>query len=638
MAKDATSAYFKPLTRAPSPRRLAAFDCEGVGGRDGFVCGAVVSDAGKFSFTDRAAMLDYLTSPDLRGCWIYAHNLEYDLGVLTAGDLTRFSCLFAGTRLLWAESRDAHGHKWRLLDSANLFVGDTVAELGAMVGMAKLGLRVDLERYVRTGAPLWELPLAERRMILDYNLRDAEIVYRAVALLQEELLSLGGQLQATAAGVSMDLFRRQYMAFPWPVVHPALNDLGRLAFYGARCEPYRLGRVEGVNGYDMSSAYPAVQSELAFPHPAHLVMDSGADGRASRLDHEGVSFCDVSIPAMAAPPLPVHCKYHLFFPTGKMSGAWTHNELRAAVAAGATIEKIDWSLWSPISFNPFTDFLEALYARRMLHASSGDLRERVCKLLLNSSHGRFGLNPAEPLSALQPLVPPVDWSKFEGADLRLVNGWPYALVPLAEREQPAYVNTLIAAYVTAGVRVKMHAYIQRYADQLVYTDTDSLFLDGEMETGSGMGSWRQTHKERDLLVVAPKEYAVWSGESLLDAHAKGVPDSEALYYMLFGRAAFRSPMGIKESLYRDGTISEWVKRVRERRGAWPKRAPDRPFWPDQEWLPTRPWDYQEIARLVQSGKAAPQPAALDLMPQSQALQKWADFARSVLVGQAVEDS
>jgi hypothetical protein len=636
MAKDATSAYFKPLTRAPSARKLAAFDCEGVGGSNGFVCGAVVSDAGKFSFTDRAAMLDYLTSADLRGCWIYAHNLEYDLGVLTQGDLTRFSCLFAGTRLLWAESRDAHGHKWRLLDSSNLFVGDTVAALGGMVGLAKLALRPDLERYVRMGAPLWELAQPDRVQILDYNLRDAEIVYAAVSLLQEELMSLGGQLQATAAGVSMDLFRRKYMAFPWPAVHPALNDLGRLAFYGARCEPYRLGLVEGVNGYDLSSAYPAVQAELAFPHPAHLVMDSGSDGRAARLDREGVSFCDVSVPAMAAPPLPVHCKYHLFFPTGRMSGAWTHNELRSAINHGVSIDKIHWSLWSPVSFNPFTDFLESLYARRVLHASSGDLRERVCKLLLNSSYGRFGLNPAEPLSALQPLVPPVDWEKLRGADLRLVNGWPYALVPLSDRGQPAYVNTLIAAYVTAGVRVKMHAYIQKYAESLVYTDTDSLFLDGEMETGVGLGAWRQTHKERDLLVVAPKEYAVFSGESLLDAHAKGVPDSDALYYLLFGRAAFRSPMGIKESLYRDGAISEWVKRVRERRGAWPKRAPDRPYFPDQAWLPTRAWDYQEIARLVQSAVPAPQPAALDLMPRLEATRKWADFARSVRAARAAE--
>jgi hypothetical protein len=619
-ASGAMRDFFKPLTRRPSARKIAAFDCEGVGGEYGFTCGAVVSEAGKFSFTDRAAMLDYLTSADLRGHWIYAHNLEYDMGVLTAGDLARFSCLFAGTRLLWAETRDAHGHKWRLLDSGNLFVGQSVADLGAMVGLAKQFLRPDLESYVRAGAPIWELCQADRVQILDYNLRDAEIVYQAVLTLQDELMSLGGQLQATAAGVSMDLFRRAYMDYPWPAVHPALNDLGRMAFYGARCEPYRLGHVEGVNGYDISSAYPAVQAELDFPHPSHLVMDSSADGRSARLEHEGVSFCDVRVPSMAVPPLPMHCGLHLFFPTGRMSGAWTHNELRHAVSAGVVIDKIHWSLWSPISFSPFHDFMESLYARRMLHASSGDARAAVCKLLMTSSYGRFGMNPAEGLSVLQPLVPPVDWQKFAGADLRLVQGWPYALVPLDDRPQPAYVNTLIAATVTAGVRVKMHSYLEKYARELVYTDTDSLFLDGRMDTSHGLGAWRQTMTERDMLVVAPKEYAVFSGESLLRAHAKGVPDSEAAYYLLFGRAAFRSPMGIKEAVYRDGIISEWVKRVRERKGAWPKRPPAYPQAHALDYLETRPWDYAEIATLVRSGRPQPQPAALGLvqgLPESQ---------------------
>lgn len=625
--------YLKPLSRQPARRRVAAFDTEGVGGGQGFVCGAVVSDLGNFTFTDRAAMLDYLTSADLRAHWIYAHNLEYDLGVVTQGDLSRFLCLFAGSRLLWAETQDAHGHKWRLLDSANLFVGDSVRALGAMVGLAKLDLRPDLERYIRMGAPLWELTQADRVLILDYNLRDAEIVYRAIELLQDELLSLGGQLQPTAAGVSMDLFRRKYMQFPWPTPHPALNDLGRLAFYGARCEPYRLGRVEGVNGYDVSSAYPAVQAELEFPHPAHLVMDSEADSRASRLSNEGVSYCDVQIPDMAAPPLPVHCGYHLFFPTGCITGAWTHNELRHAIAQGVTIDKIHWSLWSPLAFSPFHDYLEALYARRVAGGRPEGVIARICKLLMNSSYGRFGLNPDSGLSALTPLVPPVDWEKYQGADLRLVNGWPYALVPLASRGQPAYVNTLIAAYVTAGVRVKMGDYLSRYADRLVYTDTDSLFIDGELDTSAGLGGLRQTMKERDLLVVAPKEYAVFSGESLLEAHAKGVPDADALYYMLFGRAAFRSPMGIKESLFRQGDIASWVKRIRERKGAWPKRPPARPEVAGQEWLPTRPWQFGEIDSLVRSGRPAPLPAAVDRERRLLDPQKWDALVQAVRAAQ-----
>jgi hypothetical protein len=209
-------------------------------------------------------------------------------------------------------------------------------------------------------------------------------------------------------------------------------------------------------------------------------------------------------------------------------------------------------------------------------------------------------------------------------------------MPLADRPQPAYVNTLIAAYVTAGVRVKMHAYIEKYADRLVYTDTDSLFVDGELSTGVGLGEMRQTMHARDLLVVAPKEYAVFSGESLLEAHAKGVPDAEAMYYLLFGKAAFRSPMGIKEAILRDGVISDWVKRVRERRGAWPKRPPCYPQAHSLEYLETRPWNYSEIDSLVRESRPAPQPAGLCQVPRLTESALWADLVRSVQAARAAK--
>jgi hypothetical protein len=630
------SQYLRPLKRAAKPHPLAAFDVEGIGGAGGFVCGAVVSDLGRYQFSDPAELLAYLTSPELRGYWLFAHNAEYDLCVLTGGDLRAFSCLFVGTRFLWAETQDLHGHKWKIVDSGNIFAGDSIRDLGRMVDLPKLDLHPRLEQALRSGTQLSELPPADAAQVQAYNLRDADILYLALETLQEELLSLGGELHPTAAGISMDLFRRAYLKIPWPTPHPALNDLARSAYYGARTEPYRLGRVPGVNGYDVSSLYPAVQRDAQFPDPAFLVVESETDGRAQRLEREGVSYCSVSVADCEVPPLPVHCKEHLFFPTGKMTGAWTHLELRHALDHGATIEKIHWSLWSTRTFNPFTTFIDDLYRRKVMHAASGDLRARVFKLLLNSSHGRFGINPDTSLNVLQPIAPPVDWDRLPPGELKMIGDYPYLLAETGSGAQPVYTNVLIAATVTAAARVKMHGYLERYREILAYTDTDSLWCAGEVEMGEGLGEFRQTQKERDLWVVAPKEYAVFSGEALREAHVKGIPDAEAAYYLAFGKAAFRSPLSMHEAFRQGWGAATWVQRLRERRGAWPKRPPDEAIGFQDGWWPTRPWAFQEIDSLVRSGRPAPAAWPQDPGQAARLRSEWAALCRAVEIERAAK--
>jgi hypothetical protein len=598
--------YFSPLKRAARPRPLAAFDTEGTGEPGSFVCGAVVSDQGKLQFTDPVEMLAYLTSSDLRGYWSFAHNLEYDLGVLTSGDLRPFSCVFTDTRMLWAETQDDHGHKWRFLDSGNLFPGHRLEELGSLVGMYKVDLHPRLFDHLKAGKSLYDLPRNDQLQVLNYNLRDAEILYLVLCLFQEELLSLGGQLQSTIAGCSMDLFRRGYLVEPWPVLEPGFNDLARMAYYGARTEPYRLGRVKGVNCYDVSSLYPSVQADAAFPHPGSLTMELGSAWASSRLEYPGIVQASVEIPDTPAPTLPARVNDRLFFPYGQVTGVWTHNELLYALDNGVRLIGVDWSLFSLVSFNPFVDFIQDLYAKKLLYASSSDIREHTFKLLLNSAYGRYGINLDRPLTILTPLIPPVDWDKYAGGELRLINGWPYDLSPAPRRNYPAYANSLIAAYVTAGGRVRMHGEIQSHYADLCYTDTDSLWLQGEMEEKDGLGEMRKIHDNLDLWVVAPKEYAAFRDEALVLAHAKGIPESQMEYYLLYGKAAFDSPVGIREAAVRGLQPAVWINRLKERHFQYPKRPPDLRVGFQESYWPTRPWEFAEIRSLVETGFPGPQ--------------------------------
>ena len=590
--------HFIPLSRDAKHRKIAAFDTEGTGQPGSFVCGALASDLGDYIFTNPSELLRALTAPELRGYWLFAHNLEYDLGVLSGGDLTPFSILFTETRILYAETQDPHGHKWRLCDSGNVFPRQSVADLGRLVGLDKIELPAHLFEHLKSGRPLSELTQAERDLVTGYCLTDARIVYLALELLQEELLSLGGCLKTTIAGCSMDLFRRKYLSEPWPVPHPGINNLARQGYYGARTEPYRLGRVNDVNAYDINSLYPSVQRDVEFPHPGFLSWYTSPPDVARMLGQPGLSQCKLWVPEADPPPLPARVGSRLYFPSGELTGVWPHNELVHALDCGVKLLNVDWSLVSWRSFNPFAEFIDDLYKRRMLHASDGDMRVHTFKLLLNSAYGRYGVNPEHPLSVLMPVPPDPDWATFQGGELRIIENRLYSLMPAEGARQPHYCNVPIAAYITAGARIRMHQELSRVVDDLVYTDTDSLFIQGSLPVGSGLGEMKQEHAGMDLWIVAPKEYAIWRGEQLIEAHAKGIPEDLRLVYLETGQALFDRPLNIREAGRRGLSPATWVEQLKKRRRQTPKRAPDLWGSQGQGYYRTRPWSLQELLALV----------------------------------------
>jgi hypothetical protein len=571
----------------------------------------VSSEHGRYTFTEAGEMLEYLTSSRFRGYWIFAHNLEYDLGVLTSGRMSPFTCVFTKSRMLSAEIKNPAGHTWHFYDSANVFVGHTVEQLGELVHTPKLRLHPQVESHLRHGRPLADLTPDDQWRVLSYCLRDSEIVYQALSLLQHELLSLGGQLQSTIAGIAMDLYRRSYLREPWPAVYPQINSLARTAYYGARTEPYRLGRVEGVSGYDISSLYPSVQAAIQFPHPGALTLELSPASPAHTLSFEGVSRATVDVADQAVPPLPARVGYHLYFPTGRIEGSWTHLELRHALDHGATLKSLDWSLFSTRTFQPFDEFIEAMYERRLLHASSNDVRARLFKLILNSSYGRYGLDMSDPIQRLEP-VDTGNWPNgYQGTEFKLIQGQPYVLRDVDNLPQPAYVNVPIAAYVAAGARVRMHHELSQHYDALAYTDTDSLWTTEPIEETPGLGGMRLEHARADLWIVAPKEYAVFSGESVIAAHAKGIPEQARLYYLRYGHASFDSPVRVREGMRDERQIAVWIRRLRQARRQHPKRA----LWELRrtggDYWTTRPWNLEEIDRLVAQGFPEEQPPVVD---------------------------
>lgn len=586
--------WFKPLKARPRPRRLAAFDCEGTGHPNGFICATLWTDKGGQTYFDRSATLNGLTSFSTRGRWTFAHNLEYDMGCLLAQNPGLLDPLFVNGKMYQAILRDAHGHKWTFYDSQNLFRRMSVAQLGAMVGLPKLELPHEVSDKLNQGLAASEFTSSELGLIAEYNRRDAQIVYHAMDALQNELVELGGKLQGSIAGCSMDLFRRAYMEQPWTPPNPGFNNLARMAYYGGRVEPFKVGTIDLVNGYDVNSLYPSVMATIDFPHPDNLHLEMGAGCERRLLNYEGVAHVTIDVPETHVPPLPYRTDGKLFFPSGRLVGAWTHLELRNALDNDCELVSMDWSLFAARTFNPFGPFITDLYARRQTTGLEAPVKDQVYKLLLNSAYGRYGVNTESGLAKALPLTHDTPPDVMAGCDIQLYGGSPFLIKPVGEGKEPVYANVLISAYVAAAARVKMHNLMSGLGEGLAYTDTDSVYGHFVLPEGEGLGELKGEHEEVSLLSVGPKEYGLLLDGRYIKTRVKGIPAHLQQEFLDAGHTGFSQPVGWLNGLRNDACISTWRKTSRYRRKNLSKRAPMRPGLSCGDYTDTRPWSNDEL--------------------------------------------
>jgi len=601
-------AWFKPLRRKPVRREIVAFDVEGAGRPGRFVCGSIVSAYTCSFFTDRDEMWRTLLYLGSRGAWLFAHNLEYDLPIVADDHLFEGQLVYNRGAILWATYGEGR-HKARFFDSANLFPRLSVDALGAMAGIPKLELPPGLIKRLALGLPWESFTPEERSMIERYNRRDAQIVYCALEHLQDLALEIGGQLRPTLSGVSMEVYRRSYHRWPWPALGESTNELARPAFYGGRVESFRMGRVPGVNWYDVNSLYPFVLARAPFPHPGHLrlLLPGRLDGEY--WNWEGVLQGVFWIPESFIPPLPHRYAGRLFFPVGRIEGTWTIAEARWAILRGAIPESIHWVLGSEVVFNPFEEFVEHLYKLRQGYLAEGNVRANLIKLILNSLYGRLGLNPSSGLEQIVPIDANTNWDDLQGWHVIELGSDLVARGPLPSRRYPTYINTPFAAQIASYGRMVLGDALLAQGEDAVYCDTDSVMTVGSMQAGEGLGAWREEATGVEVNLLGPKEYAIARSGEQREYRVKGVPAYAQQQYFEEGAARFFRALSVREALAQKKPPASWVEVIRARLSTFPKRAPLKDAH-GVGWMMTRPYSIEELQRL-----ALPAPRASGLNPE-----------------------
>jgi hypothetical protein len=482
---------------------------------------------------------------------------------------------------------------WHFVDSYWLF-RDKLSKIGESIGIKK---KDEEKRRTPEETRLYfaNTPLSE---LIPYNKVDCEILWKAVAKFEEELVALGGQLQQTIASTAMNLFRRSYMK---ETIHTSevVNQIAVKSYFASRVEVFERN-VEDARVFDINSSFPF---SMTFPLPANLIALGTTLPEDDGDECLYVADVTVEVPDMDVPPLPFRTNEdgRVFFPTGKWRSWFTSTDLRLALREGCRLHAVH----EVYRFAPFYDFAryaKEIYALRA--AATSPFRKLLLKYLLNSLYGKAAESLLKQEMLINPSAEELDRSKMQMLQPGI---W------LQEKEVPiAHRHVVVSSVITALSRRLLFDYIKMCSNQgkpAYYSDTDSICTKADLPTDpkelgalklekhldwaefvvpkiyrgegkelKGDGTWK------DVKLAKAKGFSLGKFDDPLDALGKIIDGEQVgVQTMVRMRELYHasSSQKIESSPYEKLTLKALTQRMLSKRFQYPDGS-------------TRPWTVEEI--------------------------------------------
>ncbi len=360
--------------------------------------------------------------------------------------------------------------------------------------------------------------------LADYCVRDARACRAVLLALRNEAadadITLRGTIGSTAWATAKTRLR---LPDATDTLDPWAWKSAAAGYYGGRTCVAQRDAFAGSH-HDLSSAYPSALARTALPvgTPAQLGRASAAAAFARGA--EGIYEARVTVPAGDfVPPLPIRSRTgRLGYPTGTFNGVWTGLELRAAVDAGVTIDRMIAAVAWDGSACFFAPLVEEWHDRRLDHGKASGMGAWY-RELSNSLTGKLGERPDRDSILVHPkklrlCTPGNPDSMRAGCDDRGCNGrcGSYTAIdrwgeiwaaPYHRIGSSSHVHW--AAYLTAATRIAWRAGAVAAGDGLVYGATDSIWSTAArapQPVGDGMGQWADKGDFVDWRCRGPNAY------------------------------------------------------------------------------------------------------------------------------------
>nr|QWO71392.1 DNA polymerase [Arthromyces claviformis] len=209
-------------------------------------------------------------------------------------------------------------------------------------------------------------------------------------------------------------------------------------------------------------------------------------------------------------------------PIGNWTGQYFSDELYNAEKYGYKFTVIRGYLFE--RGNIFTSYVDFLYEMKK-YSEKGTPNYIISKLLLNSLYGRLGMSPIpENHLVISNKQANEFYSKYNITNVvDLKNG--KELISFLDFDQQSQnndiehidvenyknknISVVVSSVVTASARIHMSQFKTNNSYTLYYTDTDSIDIDGELDSkfiGNELGQMKLEHTFNDAVFLSPKMY------------------------------------------------------------------------------------------------------------------------------------
>ena len=238
-------------------------------------------------------------------------------------------------------------------------------------------------------------------------------------------------------------------------------------------------------------------------------------------------------------------KYETIAPLGSWSGWYFTGELQNAVSYGYQVTILEGYHW-PEKEYIFKEYVDTLYNLRLTY-DKHDPRNLICKLLMNSLYGRFGLSPRLEEYSFKEIQSKVSdnllINRLEVGDNDLFGYKNYKNQNLTWGGNKLDISLPISFITSAYARIFMSKVKMDYGNYLYYSDTDSAVTSTplpEHMVGDSLGQFKLEHKIQKGVFLCPKVYGLLLEDGTEVIKVKGstvLPTFSQLEQMLVNQEA-----------------------------------------------------------------------------------------------------
>jgi DNA polymerase type B, organellar and viral len=358
-------------------------------------------------------------------------------------------------------------------------------------------------------------PADPRKRVADYCAADARVLYRVLVAVREIGETMGLELRGTLGGTAWATAKKAG-GLPDADLPPVAWRRVRSAYFGGRVTILRPRATGPGSHWDINSAYPAALAKTSVPCGEWSTYQ-GREARACLANAcPGIYACEVHVPEILLPPLPVRIGSRVAYPIGTIRGAWTLLELETAVRRGCEVKRVAWAMVWERSTQLFAPLIQRWWKARAKAGKKSPLGQWL-RLLPNSLTGKLAEGPERQTAKLFPDVvklctrqrpcSPIQCVGVCGA-MEQMDLWGQVWAsPFYRPATSGHIQW--AAYLTAETRAQWLTGAESQGMDLVYGDTDSIWTTSRhapQPSGARLGDWEYKHAWSDFECAAPRTY------------------------------------------------------------------------------------------------------------------------------------